>query len=67
MVHGHLGTLGSDQLDRIGGRGNGALEIANNSGLNGHLNLEIRSQVAQDRGSFSIAGTVARPNVKRGG
>jgi hypothetical protein len=48
-------------------RGNGALEIANNSGLAGHVNLEIRSQVAQDRGAFSIAGTVARPNVKRGG
>ena len=48
-------------------RGNGALEIGNNGGLAGHLNLEIRSQVAQDRGSFSVSGTVARPIVKRGG
>ena len=48
-------------------RGNGAVEIANNSGLAGHVNLEIRSQVAQDRGSFSISGTVGRPIVKRGG
>ncbi|HXF78016.1 MAG TPA: hypothetical protein VN598_04100 [Usitatibacter sp.] len=48
-------------------RGNGALEIGNNSGLAGHLALEIRSQVAQDRGSFSVSGTVARPIVKRGG
>jgi len=48
-------------------RGNGALEIGNNSGLAGHLALEIRSQVAQDRGSFSVSGTVGRPIVKRGG
>src|SRR6516225_3233298 len=31
-------------------RGNGALDIDAKSNLNGHLNLEIRSQVAQDRG-----------------
>jgi uncharacterized protein involved in outer membrane biogenesis len=48
-------------------RGNGALEIGTNSGLAGHLALEIRSQVAQDRGSFSVSGTVGRPIVKRGG
>ncbi|HLX24565.1 MAG TPA: AsmA-like C-terminal region-containing protein [Usitatibacter sp.] len=48
-------------------RGNGALDIDAKSNLNGHLNLEIRSQVAQDRGVFSITGTVGRPNVKRGG
>jgi AsmA-like C-terminal region len=48
-------------------RGNGGLDIDAKSNLNGHLNLEIRSQVAQDRGVFSITGTVGRPNVKRGG
>ncbi|HUL96586.1 MAG TPA: hypothetical protein VLT89_11270 [Usitatibacter sp.] len=48
-------------------RGNGALDIGNNSSLNGHVSLEIRSQVAQDRGAFTVTGTVARPNVKRGG
>ena len=48
-------------------RGNGALDVGANSALNGHLNLEIRSQVAQDRGSFAITGTVARPIIKRGG
>ncbi len=47
-------------------RGNGAVDIGANSALNGHLSLEIRSQVAQDRGAFSISGTVARPIIKRG-
>jgi len=48
-------------------RGYGGLDIDAKSTLAGRLNLEIRSQVAQDRGTFSIAGTVGRPNVKRGG
>ncbi|HEY2629513.1 MAG TPA: AsmA-like C-terminal region-containing protein [Usitatibacter sp.] len=47
-------------------RGNGGLDIDAKSNLDGHLNLEIRSQVAQDRGVFTITGTVGRPNVKRG-
>ena len=47
-------------------RGNGALDIGANSALNGRLALEIRSQVAQDRGSFIISGTVARPIIRRG-
>lgn len=57
------------QVNLQGGvlRGNGAVEIGGNSGLNGHLGLEIRSQVAQDRGSFSVSGTVARPIIHRGG
>jgi hypothetical protein len=48
-------------------RGNGALDIGANSNLTGRLALEIRSQVAQDRGSFSVGGTVGRPIVRRGG
>jgi hypothetical protein len=48
-------------------RGNGGVEIGANSGLAGHLALEIRSQVAQDRGAFTVSGTVARPIIKRGG
>jgi hypothetical protein len=48
-------------------RGNGALDIAANSALSGRLLLEIRSQVAQDRGSFTITGTVAKPSIRRGG
>jgi hypothetical protein len=48
-------------------RGNGSVDIAANSALAGRANLEIRSQVAQDRGSFNVSGTVARPVIKRGG
>ena len=48
-------------------RGNGAVDVGNNSALSGRLALEIRSQVAQDRGSFTITGTVARPIIRRGG
>ena len=33
----------------------------------GRLALEIRSQVAQDRGTFGVTGTVSRPIIKRGG
>ena len=48
-------------------RGNGALEVSNASALSGRLSLEIRSQVAQDRGAFAITGTVSRPIIRRGG
>ena len=48
-------------------RGNGALDIGANSNLTGRLALEIRSQVAQDRGAFTVGGTVGRPIVRRGG
>jgi hypothetical protein len=48
-------------------RGNGAVDIGGNSSLAGHLALEIRSQVAQDRGAFTVSGTVARPIIHRGG
>lgn len=48
-------------------RGNGAVDVGANSNLSGRLNLEIRSQVAQDRGAFSVSGTVSRPIIRRGG
>ena len=48
-------------------RGNGAMDIGQNSALTGRLLLEIRSQVAQDRGAFNVSGTVSRPIIKRGG
>ena len=48
-------------------RGNGAVDLGANGALNGHLALEIRSQVEQDRGAFTVSGTVARPMIKRGG
>jgi hypothetical protein len=48
-------------------RGNGAVDVGAGSALSGRLALEIRSQVAQDRGTFVISGTVSRPIIKRGG
>jgi hypothetical protein len=48
-------------------RGNGSWEIGQSSALNGRATLEIRSQVAQDRGSFNVSGTVSRPIIRRGG
>ena len=48
-------------------RGTGTLDIGANSNLSGRLALEIRSQVAQDRGGFTVSGTVARPIIRRGG
>ena len=48
-------------------RGNGTFDVGSNGSLAGRASLEIRSQVAQDRGAFSISGTVSRPIIKRGG
>ncbi len=48
-------------------RGNGSVDVGNNSALSGRLALEIRSQVAQDRGAFAVSGTIARPIIRRGG
>ncbi|HXN15816.1 MAG TPA: hypothetical protein VN878_05530, partial [Usitatibacter sp.] len=48
-------------------RGNGSLDVGPNSALAGHIALEIRSQVAQDRGTFVVSGTVSRPIIRRGG
>jgi hypothetical protein len=57
------------QINLQGGvlRGNGAIDVGSNSALAGRLALEIRSQVAQDRGAFNISGTVSRPIIRRGG
>jgi hypothetical protein len=48
-------------------RGNGSFDVGSNGALSGRAALEIRSQVAQDRGAFSVSGTVSRPIIKRGG
>lgn len=48
-------------------RGNGQVDIGANGALTGRLALEIRSQVAQDRGAFNVTGTVSRPIIRRGG
>jgi hypothetical protein len=29
--------------------------------------VELRSNIAQDRGAFGVSGTVARPMLRRGG
>ena len=57
------------QVNLQGGvlRGNGSVDVGNNSSLSGRLALEIRSQVAQDRGSFAVSGTISRPIIRRGG
>ncbi|HET7732060.1 MAG TPA: hypothetical protein VFK48_18705, partial [Usitatibacter sp.] len=57
------------QVNLQGGvlRGNGGVEVGGNGALNGRVALEIRSQVAQDRGSFVVTGTVQRPSIRRGG
>ena len=49
-------------------RGNGAVDVgAEQQPRRGASRLEIRSQVAQDRGAFAVSGTVARPIIRRGG
>jgi hypothetical protein len=48
-------------------RGSGAVDVGANSNIAGHLQLEIRSQVAQDRGAFNVSGTISRPIIRRGG
>jgi hypothetical protein len=57
------------QVNLQGGvlRGTGNFDVGSNGSLAGRASLEIRSQVAQDRGSFGISGTVSRPIIKRGG
>jgi hypothetical protein len=57
------------QVNLQGGvlRGNGSFDVGDNGSLAGRASLEIRSQVAQDRGAFAVSGTVSRPIIKRGG
>jgi hypothetical protein len=57
------------QVNLQGGvlRGNGNFDVGTNGSLSGRASLEIRSQVAQDRGAFNVSGTVSRPIIKRGG
>jgi hypothetical protein len=57
------------QVNLQGGvlRGNGAFDVGSNSNISGHVQLEIRSKVAQDRGAFNVSGTISRPIIRRGG
>jgi hypothetical protein len=45
-------------------RSNGNVEVAQGA-VAGRLQIEIRSRVASDRGSFSLSGSVSRPILKR--
>lgn len=63
------GRLSYRNLNLQGGvlKGGGSIDVAANSSLSGRLTVEIRSNVAQDRGSFAVTGAVARPVLRRGG
>jgi uncharacterized protein involved in outer membrane biogenesis len=63
------GRVSYRNLNLQGGvlRGGGNIDIAANGALSGRLSVEIRSNVAQDRGGFGVSGTVATPILRRGG
>jgi uncharacterized protein involved in outer membrane biogenesis len=63
------GRLSYRSLNLLGGvlRGGGNIDIGANGALGGRLTVEIRSNVAQDRGAFAVTGTVAKPILRRGG
>jgi hypothetical protein len=48
-------------------RGGGGFDITPGGQLSGRVSVEIRSNVAQDRGAFAVSGTVAKPVLRRGG
>ena len=45
---------------------NGDVTVLANESLSGRIGAEIRSSVAQDRGSFTLSGSVAKPQLRRG-
>lgn len=45
---------------------NGEVVVGANEQLGGRIGVELRSSVAQDRGSFGISGSVQKPTLKRG-
>lgn len=63
------GRLSYRALNLQGGvlRGGGGIDIGANGALGGRLSVEIRSNVAQDRGGFNVSGSVAKPILRRGG
>ena len=63
----HRGAFRQVNLNSGVLRGSGAVEVGANSSVSGRVALEIRSQVAQDRGAFSVSGSVSRPILRRGG
>jgi hypothetical protein len=63
------GRVSYRNLNLQGGvlKGGGSVDVAADSSLSGRLAVEIRSNIAQDRGSFAVSGTVSRPLLRRGG
>ena len=63
------GELRYNKLKLQGGviLANGEVVVGANDQLGGRIGVELRSSVAQDRGSFGISGTVQKPTLKRGG
>jgi len=64
------GVIHYEKLKLTGGvlLANGNVNVVNSSSaISGSVNAEIRSTVAQDRGTFNVTGKVARPALKRGG
>ena len=44
----------------------GEIAVSPSEQLGGRISVELRSSVAQDRGSFAVTGTVAKPALRRG-
>ncbi|HEX9392260.1 MAG TPA: AsmA-like C-terminal region-containing protein [Usitatibacteraceae bacterium] len=64
------GVIRYEKLKLTGGvlLANGTVVVGYDKGaLSGNIVSEIRSKVAQDRAAFGLAGSVARPMLKRGG
>ena len=63
------GRISYKSLNLQGGvlRASGAVDVAPSGAVSGRLAVEIRSNVAQDRATFGVSGTVARPVLRRGG
>ena len=64
------GVIRYEKLKMSGGvlLANGNVSVVNaTSALSGSVSAEIRSTVAQDRGSFIVTGKTSRPALKRGG
>ncbi len=63
------GELRYNKLKLQGGviLANGEVVVGANDQLGGRIGVELRSSVAQDRGSFAITGSVQKPTLRRGG
>jgi hypothetical protein len=62
------GEIRYNKLKLQGGviQANGEVVVGAGEQLGGRINVELRSSVAQDRGSFGVSGTVQKPALKRG-